>query len=90
MDSKSKAGCPAWETRVHKCAIIANIEASGPKPGLVGETGVHVGTWPQEHDEGPFTAGRQDQRGVANKAVGMWSCLGNSPVPGASSCPLTL
>lgn len=51
---------------------------------------MHVGTWPQEHDEGPFTAGRQDQRGVANKAVGMWSCLGNSPVPGASSCPLTL
>lgn len=27
MDSKSKAGCPAQESRVHKCAFIANIKA---------------------------------------------------------------
>ena len=51
---------------------------------------MHLGTWPQEHDEGLFTAGGQDQRSIANKADGTWSRLGNSPVPRASACPLTL
>ena len=42
----------------------------GNKARLVGKAGVHLGTWPQEHDEGLFTASGQDQRSIANKADG--------------------